>query len=342
MRGDNKRGIVVGIFVFLGILILVAGILVLGGQQKRFTSSIKVNAIFDDVGGLKAGNNVWFSGVKIGTVRRVFFYGTSQVEVEMNIEEKSQQYIRRDAKATISSDGLIGNKIVVIIGGTPRVEPVEDGDILKTQAALSSDQIMETLQENNQNLLQVTHDFKEMVSKIKRGKGTVGAVLTDSLLADNFRATVVNLQRASENATKVSGSLSQFAAKMNAKGALANELVTDTVVFRRLRASAFKLDQAADNAIGITNQAAAVTRNLEQTTNRLNSSNNAVGVLLQDEEAAKNLKSTLRNLNTGSVLLNEDLEAAQHNILLRGFFRKRDKEKAKANKETVKVETVEK
>lgn len=340
MKGDNKRAITVGIFVFLGILIFVAGILVLGGQQKRFTSSIRVNAIFDDVGGLKAGNNVWFSGVKIGTVRRVFFYGMSQVEVEMNIEEKSQQYIRKDAKATISTDGLIGNKIVVIIGGTPRVEPVEDGDVLKTQATLNSDQIMETLQENNQNLLQVTKDFKEMVAKIKRGKGTVGAVLTDSILADNFRATVLNMQRVSESASKVTGSLAQFSAKMNAKGALANELVTDTVVFRRLRTSVTKLDQAADNAVGITKQAASITHNLEQTTNRLNSTNTAIGVLLQDEETARNLKTTLKNLTIGSTLLNEDLEAAQHNFLLRGFFRKR--EKAKANKETVNVEPVEK
>lgn len=329
MKGDNKKGIVVGIFVALGLLILVAGILILGGQQKRFTSSIRVNAIFDDVGGLKAGNNVWFSGVKIGTVRRVFFYGTSQVEVEMNIEEKSQQYIRKDAKATISSDGLIGNKIVVIVGGTPRVEPVEDGDVLKTQAALSSDQIMETLQENNQNLLQVTKDFKELVGKIKRGKGTVGAVLTDTMLAENFRNTIKNMESASQSAARVSGSLSQFAAKMNTKGALANELVTDTTVFRSLRASAQKLRQVSDNAVGLTNQAAVITRNLEQTTNKLNSPNSPLGVLMQDEETAKNLKNTLQNLNRGSVLLNEDLQAAQHNFLLKGYFKKKEKEKQK-------------
>ncbi len=329
MKGDNKRGIIVGIFVALGLLILVAGILILGGQQKRFTSSIRVNAIFDDVGGLKAGNNVWFSGVKIGTVRRVFFYGTSQVEVEMNIEEKSQQYIRKDAKATISSDGLIGNKIVLIIGGTPKVEPVEDGDVLKTQAALSSDQIMETLQENNQNLLQVTKDFKEMVGKIKRGKGTVGAVLTDTMLAENFRNTIKNMESASQSAARVSGSLSQFAAKMNTKGALANELVTDTTVFRSLRASAQKLRQVSDNAVGLTNQAAVITRNLEQTTNKLNSPNSPLGVLMQDEETAKNLKNTLQNLNRGSVLLNEDLEAAQHNFLLKGYFKKKEKDKLK-------------
>jgi phospholipid/cholesterol/gamma-HCH transport system substrate-binding protein len=75
---STKRNVTVGVFVLLGIIIFVAGIFVLGGQQKRFTKSIKIIAVFSDVGGLKAGNNVWFSGVKIGTVKRISFYGAAQ------------------------------------------------------------------------------------------------------------------------------------------------------------------------------------------------------------------------------------------------------------------------
>ncbi len=87
MRGENKRSVIVGIFVFLGIAILVAGVLTLGGQQKKFVKSIQLKSVFDDIGGLQTGNNVWFSGVKIGTVRKINFYGDSQVEIEMNVEK---------------------------------------------------------------------------------------------------------------------------------------------------------------------------------------------------------------------------------------------------------------
>src|SRR3954470_15930383 len=106
---NNKKAVTVGIFIFLGIAIFVTGVLLLGGQQNTFEKKIRLKAVFDDVGGLHEGNNVWFSGVKIGTVRKMQFVGRSQVEVIMSIEREAQQYIRRNAKAKISSEGFIGN-----------------------------------------------------------------------------------------------------------------------------------------------------------------------------------------------------------------------------------------
>ena len=326
---STKRSVTVGIFVLLGIIIFVAGVFVLGGQQKRFTKTIRLMAIFKDVGGLKAGNNVWFSGVKIGTVKRISFVSNAQVEVDINIEQSSQQYIRKDASASIGSDGLIGNKIVVIVGGTTSHPPVEEGDRLKTSEALSSDQIMSTLQENNNNLLRVTNDFKELVGNLKRGKGTVGAVLTDSVVALNFKRAMRNLERASDNTVKVTGSVSQFAAKLNTKGTLANELVTDTTVFRRLSRSATQLEGAASSANKTVATLNKTSENINQASEKLNNTNSPLGVLLTDQETAQNLRTTLRNLNRGSALLNEDLKAAQSNFLLRGFFKKQAKEAAK-------------
>ena len=328
-ESTSKRSLVVGAFVLFGILIFIAGVFVLGGQQKRFTKSLRITAVFKDVGGLKAGNNVWFSGVKIGTVKGVHFFGSSQVEVEMSIEQSSQQYIRKDADAAISSDGLIGNKIVEISGGTTTHAEVEDGDRLQTKAALSSDQILATLQENNNNLLRVTNDFKEMVGNLKKGKGTVGAILTDSTAATNFKTAMGNLERASANTVKMTGSVSQFAARLNTPGTLANELVTDTTVFRRLSRSATQLERVAGSANQTVGSLNVTAKNLNQASEKLNNTNSPLGVLLTDQETAANLRTTIRNLSGGTALLNEDLKAAQSNILLRGFFRKRDKEQAK-------------
>src|SRR5689334_9412914 len=114
----NRRAIIVGLFIFLGLVILIVTILTLGGQKKTFVRAIPIKAVFDDVSGLQIGNNVWLSGVKIGTIKRLNFTPNSEVEVTMNIDNRIAYLIHKDSKAKISSNGLMGNKIVVIFGGS--------------------------------------------------------------------------------------------------------------------------------------------------------------------------------------------------------------------------------
>ena len=339
--GENKRALTVGLFVLLGIVIFVAGVLVLGGKQNKFTRNIHVNALFDNVGGLKVGNNVWFSGVKIGTVRKIFFVNNSQVEVEMNIQESATEFIRKDATASISSEGFIGNKLVVIAGGTTRAAHVEDGDRLRVSASLSTDEIMETLQENNRNLLKVTTDFKSIVDKVSKGKGIVGAALTDDAAERDFRAVMANLNATTANAAHASGALTAYTAKLNTRGTLANELVTDTAVFRSLRASAAQLRQVSSQATAITAKVSNATDNLtgasenvRRATTKLNSNDNALGVLLNDPALARDLKTTMNNLGGSSKKLDETLDAAQSNFLLRGYFKRKARNEQKAREDS--------
>jgi phospholipid/cholesterol/gamma-HCH transport system substrate-binding protein len=316
MNQENKRSVLVGLFVLIGIVILVLGIMTLGGQQKKFVKAIHVKAVFDDVGGLQPGNNIWFSGVKIGTVRKINFFGDSQVEVEMNVEEKVVEFIRKNSKATISSDGLIGNKIIVIYGGTTDYPPVEEGDRLEAIMPLDTDQMMETLQVNNQNLVDITNDLKVLTSKIAAGEGIVGAVLTDSVLAVNFRTILSNLERASVNSNKMIADLNTFTGKLNKKGTLMNDLVTDTSIVPDLKATMESLKVTSANTQALTKEFAGIT-------DKLNSKDNSLGMLLNDPEFAKSLKSTLENADSASYNLNKGMEALEYTWPFnKGFKRK--------------------
>jgi len=326
---NNKRAILVGLFLVLGLVIFIFGVLFLGGQQKTFSKSIHISAVFDDVQGLKAGNNVWFSGVKVGTISSVRFIGPAQVDVRMRVDETSQQFIHRNASARISSDGLIGNKIIVIDGGSPQVPIVQDGDILQAAKLVSTDDMLKTLQQNNQNLLSITGDFKLLSRKILQGKGTVGTLLADSLMGVQLRAVMANLAATTASAARTSAQLEAFGKKVNTKGGLADNIFTDTVTFNKVRASVAQLQQAA-------NSAKTFADNLNQVSDRLKSDNNVIGVMTNDPKAAAQLRSAIDNIQKGSALLDEDLKAAQSNFLLRGFFKDREKAKAdsikKANK----------
>src|SRR5665647_2687801 len=125
-----------------------------------------VVTVFEDVSGLKEGNNVWYSGVKIGTVNNMNFFGKSQVEVSLNIATKAQKYIRKDAKVKISTDGIIGNKIIVIYGGTDDFAQVEEGDTLAVERTFTSEDMINTLQDNNENLLTITSNIKIITNKL--------------------------------------------------------------------------------------------------------------------------------------------------------------------------------
>lgn len=326
---DNKRSVTVGIFVFLGMAIIIAGILILGGQQKRFGGIVHINAIFNNVGGLKKGSNVWFSGVKIGIIREIHFTDNRKVEIEMGIEEKSQQYIRKDAVAQIGSEGIIGNKIIVIEGGSSDIPSIEDGDQLASKEANDTDAMLATLQVNNENLVAITADIKSLSEKIVRGEGTVGALFTDSMMAVNFRLLIANLNQTALNSRKVSEDFSRFSSKLNTEGSLANKLLTDTVVFRNLESTVAQLQ-------GMTQTASALMENLNKASSHLNEKDNSLGLLLNDPEMATQMKRTMDNLESSTSKLDENMEALQHNFLFRGFFRKQAKREAEAAKDSLK------
>jgi len=320
-RSENRKAIIVGIFLALGLVVFVIGILTLGGAQKTFSKNIHISAVFDDVAGLKKGNNVWFSGVKVGTISDVHFTGPSQVTVRMSVDENSQPYIHRNAGVRISSDGFIGNKIIVIDGGSPQAPTVQDGDTLQAQKSLSTDDILKTLQQNNQNLVAITSDFKQLSHNMLQGKGTIGALLADSTMGVQLRNSMKSLQATMQSAARMAAELDNFSKKINTKDGLADNLLTDTTTFNKIKASVAQLQKTV-------NSASALTENLNQASKKLTTTDNAIGVLLNDPKGAEQVRTTLNNLQQGTIKLNEDLDAAQHNFLLKGYFKKKAKEKA--------------
>ena len=322
---NSNRPVVVGIFIILGLAILVIAVFTLGGQKRTFVKGFTVNTIFDDVNGLVPGDNVWLSGVKIGTVKKISFMQNSKVLVSMVVQRSLEPQIRKDSKTKISSDGLIGNKIVVIFGGTMAQPQIENAQFLQAQAAISTEDMLATLQANNKNILEITNTFSRITHKVDSGKGVIGTLLNDesavrkiNLSLGSLQATMSNLQSVSNRSKAVIENLDAFTAKLNTKGSFADKLSTDTTLFKVLEGT---LTQLRDVAI----TAGQLTDNLKGATERLNDTTNIPGVILNDPAAAASLKRTILNLESSSYKLDQDLEAAQHNFLLKGYFKKKNK-----------------
>ena len=320
---NNKRMVTVGVFVLLGIIIFVAAVLTLGGQKKTFEAKSTLRAIFKDVNGLQAGNNVWFSGVKVGTVKKISFTPNSMVEVIMNIQTTDMPYIKKDAKAKISSEGFIGNKIIVIFDGTAQSAPVAENDLLTTDSGTGTDEMLATLQQNNKNLLDITGNIKSITERLMSGQGSAGKILSDDKLANDLQAAILGLRTASMQVQRITSDVASYTSQLQSEGSLTNSLIHDTVFYSHLKASAAQIQQASATIKESSDNIKRITGNIENVSRRLDSTGSPVGVLLNDEQAGKNLKMTLENLQGGSKKLDEDLEALQHNFLFRGFFKKK-------------------
>ncbi len=323
---QNKRAIITGIFIALGLLILVVTVFTLGGQKDTFVKKITLHALFDDISGLQAGNNVWVSGVKIGTVKAIQLKGNAAVDVTLNIDRQALPFIHKNSKVKISTDGFIGNKIVVIYGGTENAAAIEKDDYLATEKIPGTDEMMATLQENNKNLLEITNNFKKISKNIADGTGTIGTLINDKTLVESMqsavytlRAAVGDIKAASTKSNEFMGNLVVFSQHLDQENSTIHRLITDTTMYTGLSSGVAKFKEAA-------NVAAAMADSLKVTAGKLNQNNSPIGMLLNDNVSADHLRAVFKNLETSTQKLDEDLEALQHNFLLKGFFKHRAKD----------------
>ncbi|MDR3609451.1 MAG: MlaD family protein [Ignavibacteriaceae bacterium] len=194
MKKDTSKKIRLGIFISLGITVFILGIYFVGERQQLFRSTFRINGIFRDVAGLQIGSNVRFSGINVGTVNNISIVSDTSVRVEILIDESTRKFIKKDALASIGSEGLMGNKILIINPGTGGKMEIENNDIVGTVQPINMDDIMLSLKKTIDNTSNITTNLSSITGNIQSGKGTIGRLLMDHSLAQNFDSSIVNLK----------------------------------------------------------------------------------------------------------------------------------------------------
>ena len=310
-----------GAFVLVGLGLFLVSVFLIGSENNIFSRTVTVAAVFSNVEGLKEGDNVWLSGVKVGTVKDLSIASHGRVVVELSLKGKQTKYVRKDASATIGSDGLVGNKIVVLEPGTSP-QPIEDSDTLKASSTDDTQQLMSLAKDIGQNTKSLTSDLSTISRRIAEGKGVVGELLNDGELAQELRNAVYNLQATGSNTAKASAELHALLYEMRNGNGLVPTLIRDTGYAGTFKNTLVNLQAVTDNA-------QKVSENLQTLTAKINDDDNALGVLLSDEEMATRIKQSVYNAEQATEKLDENMEALQHNFLFRGYFRKQEKRKAK-------------
>jgi phospholipid/cholesterol/gamma-HCH transport system substrate-binding protein len=196
MKKTVGNRIRLGIFVSIGFVLLIVAIYFVGQRQQLFSSTFRVSGIFKDINGLQVGNDVRFSGINVGIVEGIIQITDTTVQVDMLIEQSAKRFIKKNAKALIGADGLMGNKIVSIIPSGPCKQGViADNDYIATVKPISLDDIMLNVKLASDNAVDITDDISTITASIVAGKGVMGKLFMDSALGQNLDKALVNIKQ---------------------------------------------------------------------------------------------------------------------------------------------------
>ncbi len=321
---DVKRNVKLGAFVLVGVVLFLVSVIFIGSASNVFIPTFEVFSVFKNIEGLKEGDKVWLSGVQIGTVKSVRIVNVGEVIVTMSLREKQNEFIRKNATAFIGSDGLVGNKIVVIRPGNHE-KIIQEHDTINASSPADTQELINIAKDVGENTRSLTEDLKSLSAKIHSGQGIVGELLNNGELSQEIRMAVHNIKVTGDHTSKVSEDLSELAYKLNHGDGLVPKLITDTTYKEIFANVLVDVKQLSTNA-------KAMSESVRKITTQMNDHDNAIGVLLADTAFAHKLQRTMENAETASSKLDQNMEALKHNFLLRGYFRKQEK-KAKEEKE---------
>ena len=285
-----------GLFVAGGLALFVIAIFIIGKQKNLFNPVFKLSTTFYNVSGLQVGNNIRFSGINVGTVDRISIINGSTVMVEMLIRKEIKQFIKTDCKVSVGSEGLIGDRLLSISQGSHDAPLVNDDQLLSSTEPVETDAIIASLQVSAGHAEVITQQLAEVMLKINSGRGTLGRLIHDTIIAENINQTIGNFQNASSEM----------------KGMIVSTKDDISAVMKSVQAT--------------TDNAQASTKQLENIMVNMNNGNGTIGRLLRDTVTSQNIDTTLMNLKNSSRGLDENMEALKHNFLLRGYFKKKAKE----------------
>lgn len=192
MNATASQKIKIGLFIVVTILILIAGVFLIGAKQNMFTSTFNVYGTFRNTGGLQVGNAIRFGGVNVGTIKAIRIVNDTTVRVDMILQSGKREFIKQDAVATIGSDGLMGDKLLEIQPGSPGSPMLEPGGQIRTTEPTDFGAIINKFTKVADNAEVITSALSGMALQIKNGNGSISRLLFKDELAVALEGTLNN------------------------------------------------------------------------------------------------------------------------------------------------------
>jgi len=300
----------VGFFVVVGIVILAYMSMRLGRLEYKSDQRYEVYAYFDSAEGLVKGVQVEIAGVEVGRVRDIILEdGKAKVTLHIN----SDIVIGEDAKAVIRTKGVLGDKYVEIVLGSPQASPMPPGGrIDRTVSPANIDTLIKQLSSIGKDIEEITSSMSGVLGG-KEGEASL------KLIVDNIRELTQTLnetiQRNNENINRILDNFTVFSGDLKEitganKGAAGEIVANFRQASNQLREALTAFNEITEKinrgegTIGKLVHDDETIRSMNETlvalkeiTEKINRGEGTIGKLVQEDETVEVLNETLSGIN---------------------------------------------
>ncbi len=281
----------VGMIVLGALGILLITILFAGSIGELFVSRVEIKAYIDNIRGLREGNPVWFSGIEVGSVKRIRLdaeYGTSVI---LSIKSETLPFLSKDTKASVHTQGLLGDKFVELSPGMSSSPPLTEDDTIHGTAVPEIQDVVEVGSVSLVTLTRFLQRLEEIIDKIDRGEGTLAKLINDPSLYDNLKESTAEFQNSMKEIKQARGTI--------------GKLLYDDTIYEDLKVSVDALKDFTTNLRekqgtlryliddpSLYEKLLSASTSLEHFTNRLDSGDGTMTLLMEDPSLYNNLNET--------------------------------------------------
>jgi phospholipid/cholesterol/gamma-HCH transport system substrate-binding protein len=338
----RNRYIGLGIFVVVGTALFAAAVFLIGNQHNAFAKHIELFTDFKDLNGLAKGAKVRVAGFDAGEVTAI---GVAEppsagLRLTLRITDQVRGLVRTDSVATIGTEGIVGDKILLIGPGSstaPEAAPFttlqsketsDIADFVQKSTTLVSDAnanikaVAERLTTTLDAVTTTVDNVNDLVVGLKQGRGAIGMLLRDEKTATDIQTSVASVRDATSSLSHASAQADALVSDLQSRGlggkadAITGKM--DAIV-SDLQSRQFgeKLDQTLDSVHSAAHNIDLTTQQVQGTIAK------ALAPDASGKDAGDNIRESLSNVNDATGSMAEDTEALKHNLLFRGFFKRR-------------------
>lgn len=249
------RSLKVGGFVFAAFVLATIAVFLIGENRRAWDRKMTYHARFNDVVGLKAGSAVRMGGIDVGSVSDVAHSEKAedgQIYVTISVARNEARRVKPDTLARVVNKGLLGDKMIDLSGGDPKLPAAPDDSFIRseedpsdmgkaiekmTEVAKKADQTMDAIKKTSEQLAdpQMAEDIKGSVKSLRaildgvanNKEGAAHKVIFDADEGRRIDHILGNLDSASANLAAVSADAREVTARAKSGPGLVHTLVYD-------------------------------------------------------------------------------------------------------------------